>query len=51
MIWKILFLEKISTNGINSISRDRENELMLYFTILILLYADDTNLGYGIIVG
>ena len=36
------FLEGLNIKGIDSISRDIENELMLYFKILILLYADDT---------
>jgi len=36
------FLEGLNIKGIDSISRDLENELMIYFKILILLYADDT---------
>ena len=36
------FLEGLNIKGIDSISRDIENELMVYFKILILLYADDT---------
>ena len=36
------FLEGLNIKGIDLISRDIENELMVYFKILILLYADDT---------
>ena len=43
------FLEGLNIKGIDSISRDIENELMVYFKILILLYADDT-IFYQILV-
>jgi hypothetical protein len=36
------FYKGFNIKGIDSISRDIENELMVYFIILILLYADDT---------
>ena len=34
-------LEGLNIKRIDSISRDIENDLMVYFRILILLYADD----------
>ena len=36
------FYKGFNIKGIDSISRDIENELIVYFKILILLYADDT---------
>ena len=36
------FYKRFNIKGIDSISRDIENELIVYFKILILLYADDT---------
>ena len=36
------FLETTNVKGLETISKDIENELMVYFKMFILLYADDT---------